>query len=65
MSALAATSPDIARSIAEAIDESPSKENLYTLCAGLRLYLGEKMRLPREVREMAKIICERIKKNNS
>jgi tetratricopeptide (TPR) repeat protein len=58
---LAATSPEIARSIAEAIDESTSKELLYPLRAGLGLYLGEKMCLPREVREIAKIISERIK----
>ena len=36
------------------------------LHTGFRLYLGEKMRLPRKVREIAKIICEIIiNKNNS
>ena len=59
--ALAAVSLEIARSVAEVIEQSPSKELLYPLQAGIRLYLGDKMRLPREVREIAKVISKRIK----
>jgi DNA-binding MarR family transcriptional regulator len=61
----AAASPEISRSIAETIEESPSKDMLYPLYAGIRLYLGDKMRLPREVREIAKVIRERIEKQGA
>ncbi|MCL2147498.1 MAG: ATP-binding protein [Synergistaceae bacterium] len=59
---MASVSSEVSRTIIEAIEGSPSKELLYPLNAGIRLYLGEKMRLPREVREIAKIIVERIKR---
>ncbi|MCL2009643.1 MAG: tetratricopeptide repeat protein [Synergistaceae bacterium] len=58
---LAAASTEISHSVAEAIEGSLSKDLLYPLYAGIRLYLGDKMRLPREVRETAKVIRERIK----
>ena len=60
---LASVSSEVSRTIIEAIEGSPSKELLYPLHAGIRLYLGEKMRLPREVREIAKIISERINRH--
>ena len=62
---LAAVSSEISRSVVEAIVESPSKNLLYPLQAGIRLYLGDKMRLPREVREIAKVIRERIEKQKT
>jgi DNA-binding MarR family transcriptional regulator len=54
--ALASVSCEVAKTVAETIENSPSKELLYPLYSAIKLYLGDKMRLPREVREIAKII---------
>lgn len=57
---LASISPETARRTVETIEGSASRNVFYPLAAGIRLHLGEKMRLPLEVRDIAWILRRKI-----
>ncbi len=59
---LSAISPEVARKTLDLIENSPSKELLYALSAGIKTYLGIEFRAPQEVREIATDIKDWIEK---